>query len=168
MIVFIKGVFDEKRCADLSGILLESYKKNNLAFEGGNSHYSNSYGSSLREFNDLLAEMTPMIKEKSGYENISIKNSYSRIYFKDSILRKHKDRDGLDLTLSVCIYDDTDSSWPLHVEHDGSTKSIVTKVGDGALILGTKMNHWRDTLECAEGKMVMQCFFHWSIDGGNP
>jgi hypothetical protein len=63
--------------------------------------------------------------------------------------------------LSVCIFDNTSKKWPLFVEFEDSVVEVATNVGDGALILGTKMPHWRENLACNENQMIMQCFFHW-------
>jgi hypothetical protein len=164
MLIFFPSIFDQIRCKQLTDIMLKYHSNKKLTFEGSTKYYRNSYGSSLPEFNALLPDLTPIIKEKTGINNLVTKNSYSRIYFADSILKKHVDRPGLDITLSVCIYDDTGLEWPLHVENtDGNVVPVITKPGDGGLILGTKMNHWRDLLTCGDGKMVIQAFFHWEI-----
>lgn len=163
MVIFLKELFDKEKCDQLSKILLDYHNRGKLTYEGNNQHYKNSFGSSLPEFNAILQELTPLVKEKTGYENITTKNSYSRIYFNNSVLKKHVDRKGLDITLSVCIFDNTGKDWPLHVQTDDGVKSVITKVGDGAMILGTKMEHWRDAMNCREDQMVMQVFFHWEF-----
>ena len=77
--------------------------------------------------------------------------------------KKHTDRVGLDVTLSVCTYSDVDIAWPLFVEKDGVVYPIETKPGDGALILGTKYAHWRSKLVVPEGRKVIQSFYHWKF-----
>lgn len=140
------------------------YNKKKLNFEGTKEHYGNSFGTGgLKEFEKILEELTPMVIKKTGLHDITSQNSYSRIYFNDSILKKHVDRKYLDVTLSACVHDDTGVEWPLHVETNDGVKSIVTKPGDGAIIFGTKMPHWRDRLICNKNKMVIQCFFHWKL-----
>ena len=70
--------------------------------------------------------------------------------------------------MSICIFSNINKPWPLHVEcQDGVVRSFETKPGDGALILGTKMNHWRDPLVCEENQMVIQSFYHWRILDAN-
>ncbi len=163
MLIFLEKLFDEERCDKLSKILMDYHNRGKLSFEGNNQHYKNSFGASLPEFNAILNELTPLVKEKTGYTNLSVKNSYSRIYFNNSVLKKHVDRKGLDVTMSVCIFDNTGKDWPLYVVTEDGVKSAVTKVGDGVMILGTKMEHWRDNMTCAEDQMVMQVFFHWEF-----
>lgn len=163
MIIFLEKLFDQDRCKHLSHVLLNKFNENKLSSESSNEHYGNSYGSTIDEFEKILYELTPLIREKTNIENIKEENSYSRIYFNDSILKSHVDRKGLDLTLSVCLFNNTNIEWPLSVEHEGKVIDVVTNIGDGALILGTKMKHWRERLICDSTQMIMQCFFHWSI-----
>ena len=165
MHVFFKDLFDKERCAGLSSEFLEAQEKGLTHFEGNEHHYGNSYGvGKLPLYEEALQELTPLIIEKTGYKNITIENSYSRVYFNGSKLHKHIDREGLDLTLSVCTFSDINKPWPLNVKcMDGVVREFETAVGDGALILGTKMEHWRDPLECEDGQKVLQSFFHWRI-----
>lgn len=159
MLIFLPKFFDKRTCTTLSNTLLRAYNTGKLSKET-----DNKYGSTLPEFEAILRQITPTIKQKTGYNNISIQNSFSRIYFNNSILPRHVDRHGLDITVTACIYDDTNVKWPLYVETENGIKEVITEVGDAGIILGTKMNHWRDRLICENRKMVMQCFFHWSID----
>lgn len=161
MLLHLKDFFTKEQCSFLSDVLLGYYKNNSLTWEGNDQHYKNSYGSTIKEFESILEDITPKIKILLKNDNIVKVNSYSRIYFNDSILKKHVDREDLEYTLSVCIFDNTNKKWPLFVEHDGGIAEVITNVGDGGLILGTKMPHWREKLVCDENQMIMQCFFHW-------
>jgi len=161
MILHLKEFFTKEQCSFLSGVLLGYYKNNSLTWEGNDHHYKNSYGSTIPEFESILEDITPRIKILLKNDNIVKVNSYSRIYFNESILKKHVDRQDLEYTLSVCIFDNTSKKWPLFVEFEDSVVEVATNVGDGALILGTKMPHWRENLACNENQMIMQCFFHW-------
>lgn len=163
MLIHLPNIFDEKKCKELAKLTMDYHHHGKLSSEAHDRHYKNSFGKCLKEFDAFFPVLTPIIKEKTGYQNIKIQNSYTRIYFNDSILKKHVDRNGLDLTLSVCLFDNTGKDWPLYVEHDGKVVPVITKVGEGGLILGTKMNHWRDLLICKPDQMVIQCFFHWQI-----
>lgn len=163
MLIFIEKFFDKIRCESLSKYLLDQHKAKKLVFEGNKEHYKNSYGASLPDFEKLLHEMTPLVKKIVGREDLIVRNSYSRIYFNEATLRRHVDRQGLDVTMTVSIFNDTGLEWPLHVETSEGKKSVVTDIGDAAIILGTKMPHWRDNLSAKDGQMVMQCFFHWGF-----
>jgi alkylated DNA repair dioxygenase AlkB len=136
-----------------------------LKYEEDRVHYKNSYGTArIKEYEQILQEITPLIKESTGMSELNIENSYTRIYYNGATLGKHVDREGLDLTLSVCTFSNIETSWPLYVEvKPGVVKSFETKPGDGALIMGTKMPHWRNPLVCENTQMVIQSFYHWRV-----
>lgn len=165
MYIFFEKLFDQSKCDALSHQLLEAYSTGNVNYEGKEVHYGNSYGvGRLPLYEQVLQELTPLIIEKTGIQNITVENSYSRVYFNGAKLEKHIDREGLDLTLSVCTFSDINKPWPLYVRcMDGVVREFETAPGDGALILGTKMEHWRDPLVCEENQKVLQSFFHWRI-----
>jgi hypothetical protein len=165
MILFLPKLFDELRCEQLNRIALDYNRRKALNYEGNDRHYGNSFGTArIPEYEKVLNDLTPIIKQKTKLDNIVVENSYTRIYFNGSDLKKHKDREGLDVTLSVCTFSDIDKPWPLYVEDDtGKIHTVETNPGDGALILGTRYNHWRDPLIVSEGKMVIQSFYHWKF-----
>ncbi len=166
MILFLPKLFDELRCMQLNQIAIDYSTKKALNFEGGDPHYGNSFGlARIPEFERILLALTPLIKQKTGWNNIVPENSYTRIYFNGSDLKKHMDRPGLDITLSVCTYSDIDKPWPLCVEDEtGKVHVIDINLGDGALILGAKYNHWRDLLVIPEHQKVIQSFYHWKFN----
>lgn len=166
MILFMPKLFDEMRCNELNRILIDYNNRKALTYEGNDYHYGNSFGlARIPEYEKVLKELTPIIKQKTGFDNLAIENSYARLYLNGSDLKKHKDRPGLDVTLSVCTFSDIGIAWPLYVEDDaGKIHAIETAPGDGALILGTKYNHWRDKLNIPEGSKVIQSFYHWKFN----
>lgn len=165
MILFIPKIFDEMRCAELNRIAIDYHARNSLSFEGKDFHYGNSFGTArIPEYEKVLQEITPIIMAKTGYHNMIVENSYTRIYLNGADLKKHTDRVGLDVTLSVCTFNDIGKPWPLYVtDLNGVTQAIETAPGDGALILGTRYPHWRDKLEIAEHQKVIQSFYHWKF-----
>jgi hypothetical protein len=170
MYLYFEKLFDKEKCAYLCSVLRSWYEANKLHHEiDMPTYYANSYGvGAIPEFEKELYELTPFIKEKTGIENIAEENSFARIYFNGGALKRHIDRDGLDLTLSVCLFSNIEKPWPLYVEVEPDVvKEFETPVGDGALILGTKMFHWRDDLICTDKQAVIQVFFHWRIKDAN-
>jgi hypothetical protein len=143
MYIFFPQLLNSERCDLLNKVALEYFETNRMNLEKDGWMYDNSYGfGSIPEYEQLLDELTPLIKEKTGFENIKRENSYTRIYFNGATLKPHVDREGLDITLSICTYSDINKNWPLFVEvTPNDVKSFETHVGDGALILGTKMKH---------------------------
>jgi len=165
MYIFFPQLLNSERCDLLNKVALEYFETNRMNLEKDGWMYDNSYGfGSIPEYEQLLDELTPLIKEKTGFENIKRENSYTRIYFNGATLKPHVDREGLDITLSICTYSDINKNWPLYVEvAPNDVQPFETHVGDGALILGTKMKHWRDDLVCDVNKKVIQSFYHWRI-----
>ena len=165
MFIFFENLLSLEKCQEFAIEVQDAWKEKKLFYEGHDQHYGSSYGVSRLPLHEKqLHEWTQMIKEKSGYDNISEENSFSRIYFNGGKLKRHVDRHGLDITLSICIASSIKTTWPLYVEHNKEVVKCETKGGDGACILGTKMHHWRDDLVCADDEIVIQSFFHWRIN----
>ena len=166
MYIFFEDLLPANRCDLLNNVALMYKNNNRLNYEADKHHYANSYGTGrIKEYEDFLRELTPLVKQKTGLNNITEENSYTRIYYNGATLNKHLDREGLDLTLSVCTFSNLKTPWLLHVEVEkGRVLSFETKPGQGALILGTKMLHWRDPLVCADNEYVIQSFYHWKIN----
>ena len=162
---FFDNLISPERCTILNDIILKMHQEKRLVYEADGKHYANSYGyGRIPEYEELLRELTPTIKNVTGLHNITVENSYTRIYFNGASLKRHVDRVGLDLTLSLCTFSNLDKPWDLHVETEGGkVLSFDTKPGQGALILGTKMPHWRDDLVCGSDQYVIQSFYHWKI-----
>jgi len=165
MYIFFDQILSQSRCDLLNKTALKLMQEKALTYEANNFHYANSYGlARVPEYEKLLSELTPLVRKRCKNLNIKEENSYTRIYYNGAKLEKHKDREGLDLTLTICTYSNIKKPWPLYVEvESGDVKSFETKPGDGALIMGTAMNHWRDPLVCGENEMVIQSFYHWRI-----
>jgi hypothetical protein len=163
---FFNNLISDKKCEELNELALNLKKNNRLHYESDKSHYANSYGTGrIAEYEKVLRELTPLIKQTTGLNNLVEENSYTRIYYNGATLKRHIDRKGLDLTLSVCTFTNLDKPWELHVEVEkGKVLSFETKPGQGALILGTKMPHWRNDLVCKEDQYVIQSFYHWKIN----
>jgi hypothetical protein len=72
------------------------------------------------------------------------------------------DRPGLDITMSLCTYNNI-GHWPLMINDGKNIQQIDTMPGDAAVLLGTKHEHWRPDLKCADDGMVIQVFYHWKF-----
>jgi len=166
MHIFFDKLITPERCEILNQLALKYKEDKKLNHEGDKTHYANSYGNGrIPEYEKLLKELTPLIKEKTGLQNITEENSYTRIYYNGAMLKRHIDRKELDLTLSLCTFTNLDKPWELHVElENGKIASFETKPGQAALILGNKMPHWRDDLVCRPDQYVIQSFYHWKIN----
>jgi hypothetical protein len=111
-------------------------------------------------------------------------NTYTREYSKGSYLKIHTDRDGLDITMSVCLDKTTPVAYPLcvsKVEHKGnwfsgldatpytgSFASYDMPVGMGVVMEGRKYPHWREALDCKDGERAVYAFYHWKYGEQKP
>ena len=132
------------------------------------NHYGspNSTGvvtNSIPECFIWLYELKSKMEELVGFE-LSMVNTYCREYNNGSSLKKHTDRDDIDVTLSVCIENPSNIEWPIcSKDYDGSTICKNIKVGDGLLIYNSnELEHWRDDLICDEDDYIFMMFLHWS------
>ncbi len=113
------------------------------------------------------------------YGPLKFENTYMRSYVKESTLKIHTDRPGLDITLSVCLEHDFEGEWPLYASKekwiypewktslynynkwDSNFDSFELGLGDGCAMNGRLYPHWRDTFtQTGRGVYI---FYHWSI-----
>jgi len=164
--IYVKGVVTPELCQYFSDILFRMKNQHGLKHEGTVSgHYGESYGGNCDEFEKYLKAITPQISEKLQVK-IKPANTYGRIYFNGGRLQKHVDRPGLDYTLSVSLKTNLTNDWPLYFkDKNGKTIALNIKDGDGAMMLGREMEHWRDDLVCSPDQWATKLFLHWSYDG---
>jgi hypothetical protein len=88
---------------------------------------------------------------------------YLRVYRAGAELPAHRDRDVCEFTLSLGICGaGAGMEWPLHA-HDlsGSVVSQAVRPGDGVLMRGREITHWREPLESG---WAAYAFLHWTSD----
>lgn len=166
--LYIKDLFSEEERLRLASILFMMKEENSLVYEavdgGGNKSqfYGNSFGGNDQEFEKSLREVQARIEKEIGIKLIP-RNSFGRIYYNGGELNRHKDREGLDYTLSITLMSTLDTDWPLWcIDKKGNEVPIAIKQGDAGLMLGTTMTHWREPLVCGEDQFVAQLFMHWA------
>ncbi len=124
----------------------------------------------------VVDKLDKVIKKDYG-DNIVFENNYTRIYTNGCRLGIHVDRKELDITLSVCVFSNLDSQWPIYISNDKLTEEdklsnsyekyktnfekFETPVGAGVACTGKINPHWRDILYCSEEQSMIQSFFHW-------
>lgn len=144
--------------------ILRLKNEEKLTKESDTRYYRNSYGiASFPLFEDLLQKLTPIFKEKFRLAGLKPANSYCRIYSNGSILGRHLDRQGLDLSISISLFSDLKDSWPLFLKTlDGKIAAFDIKPGDGVLLHGRRLEHWRESLVCDKDQKIVQLFLHWT------
>ena len=162
--VYMRNVLTPEQCQQFTDLLFAMKNDNTLQYEGTNTtHYRESYGGNCPEFEQALRDVTPRVQEELQLK-ITPANTYGRIYFNGGRLAKHVDRAGLDYTLSISLKSTISSDWPLYgIDTAGTTVPLHITEGDGGMMLGTKIEHWRDDLTCKPDEWVAKLFMHWSI-----
>lgn len=159
---FVESFFEKDEVDYYTQVMLNAKKNNALKVEEDSRFYNKSEGGCPNELREALTSKTPKIKELLELPNIAAESVYARIYYNSSTMNPHFDRNKLDHTLSVNLFSNLSEPWPLYcVDKNCDVQSFVTKPGDGALILGTQLVHWRKPLVCNTDQYVIQVFFHW-------
>ena len=142
--------------------LIDLVRATRLFDESGQVHYGKSSGTQLDSpIYDTLTEKVKLITGLS----IEKANAYARIYKNDSKLGVHTDREGLDLTLSIQLKNDFKST-PIYAKgYDGTVYKSELNDGDGVLLKGRELEHWRNPIYGNESDELICIFFHWKIVG---
>ena len=124
----------------------------------------------------LLMFMIPIMKAKTGLELIPT-YSYTRLYEKGNILRRHKDRPSCEVSTTLHLGGD---EWPIfldpsgqdfvvdeykNIHKPGAPKGVRVdlKIGDMLIYSGCELEHWREPFE---GKVCSQVFLHYNHANG--
>jgi len=124
----------------------------------------------------LLMYMIPVMKAKTGLELIPT-YSYTRLYEKGNILKRHKDRPSCEVSTTLHLGGD---EWPIYLDPTGqnfvvdeyknihkpnSPKGVRVdlKVGDMLIYSGCELEHWREPFQ---GKVCSQVFLHYNHANG--
>ena len=124
----------------------------------------------------LLQYMRPIMRAKTGMDLIPT-YSYTRLYEKGNILRRHKDRPSCEVSTTLHLGGD---EWPIFLDPTGGNfvidedKQIIKpgapkgvqvdlKVGDMLIYSGCELEHWREPFE---GTVCSQVFLHYNHANG--
>jgi hypothetical protein len=124
----------------------------------------------------LLMYMIPIMKAKTGLELIPT-YSYTRLYEKGNILKRHKDRPSCEISTTLHLGGD---EWPIfldpsgqdfvidefkQIHKPGAPKGVRVdlKVGDMLIYSGCELEHWREPFQ---GNVCSQVFLHYNHANG--
>ena len=155
------SILSGEECDNLALEVFEYLEKGSVIAEKDTRFYKNSFGGSTPGSWECLKRFTPLAEELSG-KKLKPANPYCRIYNNESTLNPHKDREGLDWTISVCLFTNLKHDWPLIVKGEECNLEFPTITGEGSLVAGRTLEHWREPLECGSDEYVVQMFLHWS------
>ena len=124
----------------------------------------------------LLQYMRPIMKAKTGMDLVPT-YSYTRLYEKGNILKRHKDRPSCEISTTLHLGGD---EWPIfldptggnfvideykNIHKPGAPKGIRVdlKVGDMLIYSGCELEHWREPFQ---GNVCSQVFLHYNHANG--
>jgi len=130
--------------------------ENSFDFHQNNNGDTYFYGDPLME--SLLIQKIPLMEKICNLELFAT-YAFWRMYSKFSVLKKHKDRESCEISVTVMIGSDR-TSWPIFIENN----SIELNPGDAVVYLGCEVEHWREEFQ---GDWHAQCFLHY-VDKNGP
>jgi predicted 2-oxoglutarate/Fe(II)-dependent dioxygenase YbiX len=161
----LKKALSQHECDVAANVIIEGYNQGKLQYENdGGKIYRDSYGQmNLPGLEDIYEKMTNLAATVTGLK-LKKASNYCRIYFSNSMLPPHVDRETLDLTMSITLLNRTGKECPLSLEtYDGVNISHTLEIGDAILVKGRDLKHWRGDLGETEGPLVC-VFMHWQIE----
>ena len=120
----------------------------------------------------LLMYMIPIMKAKTGMDLVPT-YTYTRLYEKGNILRRHKDRPSCEISTTLHLGGD---EWPIFLDPSGQDfvvdeykqtikpgapkgVRVDLKIGDMLIYSGCELEHWREPFE---GNVCSQVFLHYN------
>lgn len=124
----------------------------------------------------LLQYMRPIMKAKTGMDLVPT-YSYTRLYEKGNILKRHKDRPSCEISTTLHLGGDP---WPIFLDPTGADfvineyknihkpgaptgVRVDLKIGDMLIYSGCELEHWREPFQ---GNICSQVFLHYNHANG--
>ena len=162
-------------------LIVKDFDRSEKQDETGPEYY-NSFGVyNVKQSLEYVPRLTYYVQKKYPWP-LKFANSYTRSYHSKSFLALHVDRKELDVTVSVCLENKHNYSWPLHIsscayagedlynetvkqKYMAANYSSIdfNKTGYCALLEGKIFPHWRDQLSCKKSHRIIYVYYHWSI-----
>lgn len=157
-------ILSEYECNILKNEVIKSKENGILTLETDERYYKNSFGG-MPDFSwNYLNSLLPLAEKTIG-KKLKIVNPWVRIYNNGSTLKRHTDRTGLDVTISVCLFSNINYNWRLFVKDENKIPTTyLTELGVASLVTGGLLEHWRNPLQCGEDEYVIQMFLHYKVD----
>jgi hypothetical protein len=129
---------------------------NSFDFTQNNNADTYFYADPLME--SLMVSKLTLMQKETGLELLPT-YAFWRMYSKLAELKKHKDRDACEISVTVMIGSDG-TKWPIFMEG----KELELSPGDGVIYLGRELEHWREEFK---GDWHAQTFLHY-VDAKGP
>lgn len=162
--IYLSDVLSKDVCRDLTKHMHDLHEKGELVQDEQCPLSWSVYGDP--KFDALLANLAKPIGEKLGLEILPT-YTYARLYQPGDILKKHTDRPSCEISGTMTLGYDPDSSiWPIFFgkDKDDAGTAYEIDVGDLVMYRGNELVHWRPAYK---GKWQVQVFFHY-VDANGP
>ena len=120
----------------------------------------------------LLVKTIDVMQKKTGLKLVPT-YSYTRLYRKGNILKRHKDRPSCEISTTLCLGGD---HWPIYLDPTGADNvideyknihkpgapkgvEVNLKPGDMLIYSGCELEHWREPFQ---GQLCGQVFLHYN------
>ena len=116
MIKHYNNILTEKEILTYVNLVKQQYYENKFKYHEDTKSVEFSFSSEIYMYESCVERLDKIIKADFG-SNYTYSHCFPRVYLNGSVLLPHTDRDGLDITLSVNLFNDTEQEWPLHVSN---------------------------------------------------
>ena len=152
--VYVPGFITQEQAGSLAQQFIE-LEKTGACVSDSQAPKSSAYYN-FKPFLELLCEKTPHVKNVVE-EAVLPTYTYARIYKNGEVLKRHRDRNACEISLTVHLKGDCE--WPIFIESDGGKSvGLTLKQGDAMLYLGCTADHWREEFL---GEEYVQVFLHY-------
>ena len=141
-------------------------------YEGANEQIPNTYSCYSDIAMETLLLKCQQVMEKTTGLKLQPAYTYARIYKKNDVLKRHKDRFSCEISTTMNLGGD---DWPIYLSPDenvgapdgknikaaSKAKGIKVDLKPGAMVVysGCELEHWREKFK---GKECVQVFLHYN------
>lgn len=86
---------------------------------------------------------------------------FDRFYFQNTKMDRHTDREACEISVSLNISNNLETSWPIWFDLNGENIECHTNPGDGVLYRGMEVPHWREMMKGNKHSYFHQMFLHY-------
>lgn len=135
---------------------------NKFAFNDG--MITKSYSEQFPEFTvPILVDNLPRIEKQTGLTLYPV-CAYARIYYKNSVMYKHTDREACEISITFPVKHDKEP-WAIWLEDsEGKSVEVKLELGDILIYRGKDLAHWRMPYTGEEHYQIM---LHY-VDANGP
>lgn len=135
--MLVKGLADTASYYQFINKLVEMGKgKQDQQVSGSIGFYKNPL------FEKLLEHLLPAVEQHTGY-SLYKTYSYARAYKMGDELKRHKDRNVCEVTVSLCLGSEN-QPWPIYIQDkDKNIHQFEMQAGDAVIFKGVELPHWR-------------------------